>query len=416
MTTPSNLFGLQIRAFVLTWVSYATYYLTRKNLAVVKSRLHDELGFSVAQLGSFDTVYLLAYALGQFGSGVLGDRIGPRRLIALGMIGSALCSCSFGLSSAFLPMFLAFAINGIFQSTGWPGTVKAMQPFFGSAQRGGVMGLWSTNYQVGGLLATALATYLLSRLGWRAAFLLPALWVAGIGLVVYFFLIEKPPASLTSSTALKSSHDIARPAPPIRKDFRILALLREPLLLSIGAAYFGLKLIRYSLLFWLPYYLHHHFRYSESQAGYLSLPFEIGGIIGAIAIGWLSDRCCREHRMRVATPTLFFLSCALFAYQWYGGHSPLWNALLLGSVGFLLFGPDTLISGAVAQEVGGAQATARVAGVINGIGSIGAICSPLLVAWSIEHFGWSFLFFGFVGVAFIATLCLGIAQTLQARV
>ncbi len=32
-------------------------------------------------------------------------------------------------------------------------------------------------------------------------------------------------------------------------------LLRNPVLLMIGSSYFGLKLIRYSLLFWLPYYL-----------------------------------------------------------------------------------------------------------------------------------------------------------------
>mgnify|MGYP002149783556 CR=1 FL=1 len=60
-----------------------------------------------------------------------------------------------------VPMLLAFAVNGFFQSTGWPGNVKAMQPFFSAGQRGRVMGIWTTNYQAGGLAATALATFLL---------------------------------------------------------------------------------------------------------------------------------------------------------------------------------------------------------------------------------------------------------------
>ena len=34
------LLRLQLRVFALTWLCYASYYFTRKNLSVVKSRLH----------------------------------------------------------------------------------------------------------------------------------------------------------------------------------------------------------------------------------------------------------------------------------------------------------------------------------------------------------------------------------------
>ncbi len=54
---------------------------------------------------------------------------------------------------------LAFAVNGLCQSTGWPGTVKAMQPFFKSRVRGRVLGLWATNYQAGGLVATPVVRF-----------------------------------------------------------------------------------------------------------------------------------------------------------------------------------------------------------------------------------------------------------------
>ena len=66
---------LQVLVFALTWLSYASYYLTRKNLSVVKSRLHDTLGVSMTVLGEIDTLYLACYALGMFASGALGDRI-----------------------------------------------------------------------------------------------------------------------------------------------------------------------------------------------------------------------------------------------------------------------------------------------------------------------------------------------------
>ena len=41
-------------------------------------------------------------------------------------------------------------------------------------KRGRIMGLWSTCYQVGGIAATAFATWLLVHYGWRTAFLGPA--------------------------------------------------------------------------------------------------------------------------------------------------------------------------------------------------------------------------------------------------
>lgn len=408
--------ALQIRAFALTWISYASYYFTRKNLAVSKSRLHDSLGFTTAELGSIDTLYLIIYAAGQFMTGWLGDRIGPRRLIALGMLCSAATALCFGLSSSYFVMLLAFGINGLFQSSGWPGNVKAMQPFFGPSQRGRVMGLWTTNYQAGGLLATVLATWLLAHYGWRAAFVVPALWVALVGVVIGFMLVEKPTdrdllpvsSAVTSDVAATDGSDGSDgPAVPTMGQ-----LLRNPVLLMLGGAYFGLKLIRYSLLFWLPYYLRRHFHYSESQAGYLSMPFEVGGILGSVCIGWVSDRYFRSRRLRLAAPALVGLGAAVLAYQALG-HLGLWiNAGLLSAVGFLLFGPDSLLSGTVAQEIGGEHATGRVAGIINGMGSVGATLSPLLVAWVSERFGWSFLFYGFVGVTLVASLLVLMAQQL----
>ncbi len=405
---------LQVRAFVLTWVSYASYYFTRKNLAVVKSRLHDDLGISTFQLGCLDTAYLAAYALGQFISGVLGDRLGPRRLLTFGMLGSAVVAAVFGLSSTFLPMFVAFAVNGLFQSSGWSGNLKAIQPFLHRSYRGSVMGWWTTNYQAGGLLATALATFLLVHRGWRAAFFLPALEVAAVGLGLYMLLVERPEER--GLPPLET--DQAAPAGPgdgKAGDGGFFTLLRDPLILVLGSSYFGIKLIRYSLLFWLPYYLRRHFHYSESQAGYGSLPFEIGGILGSIIVGGVSDRYFRTRRLRLATPVLLFLGAALFAYQAFGGRSLLDNALLLGSVGFLLFGPDSLLSGTVSQEIGGYRATARVAGIINGMGSIGAVFSPLAVAWVSERFGWNALFLSFVGVTVAAAALIGIAERLQGR-
>jgi sugar phosphate permease len=189
---PRALRRLQWRVACLTWLSYASYYLTRKHFSVVKSRLQTDLGISTTGLGLIDTAYLAAYAIGQFINGALGDRVGARRMLAIGMIASAAISLALGASSVFAAFLILFGVNGLFQSTGWPNNVKAMAPWFGRRERGRVMGIWCTNYQVGGIASTALATYLLVHYGWRWSFRIPGVWVAALGVVILLALIESP--------------------------------------------------------------------------------------------------------------------------------------------------------------------------------------------------------------------------------
>src|SRR3954470_7968251 len=100
-------------AWGLTWLAYASYYFGRKGFSVAKSTLRHALGISEAALGVIDTVYLAAYALGLFGSGYVGDRVGARRLIGYGLCGSALCCALFGAMNGALWFGVLFFVNGL---------------------------------------------------------------------------------------------------------------------------------------------------------------------------------------------------------------------------------------------------------------------------------------------------------------
>ena len=75
-------------------------------------------------------------------------------------------------------------------------------------------------------------------------------------------------------------------------------------------------------------------------------------------------------------------------------------------VGALLFGPDALISGAAAQDAGGARAAATAVGVVNGMGSAGALLQGALAVGVKHAFGWNALFYVFFVLALIASACL----------
>lgn len=392
-------------AFGLSWVAYATYYFGRKGFGVVKQPLRQELGFSEAELGAIDTAFLAAYALGQFASGFLGDRVGARRLVGYGMLLSAAACALFGSAASVLAMVVLFVVNGFAQSTGWPGTTRTMAEWTTPGERGTVMGLWSTCYQVGGVLATFAVGEVAERYGWRASFQSVALLLLAVGLLVLWLL---PTRESTASRSGSTATETARAAESERAERRKaqLAVLKSATLWFYGFSYFFVKLIRYALLFWLPYYLSSSFDYSTSEAARLSTAFDAGGIVGVILLGRISDRSQRFSR---ALLTVFWLTGAVFAlaaYAWLGSQSALVNALLLALVGALLFGPDAMLAGAAAQDAGGTHAPALATGFVNGIGSLGALLQGLFVPAIAARFGWPALFPVFVGLAVLSVLAL----------
>jgi sugar phosphate permease len=387
-------------AWGLTWVAYASYYFGRKGFSVVKSTLRHTLGVSEYALGVIDTLYLSSYALGLFFSGYLGDRVGARRLIGYGLIASAAACTAFGATSFAVGFGALFFLNGLAQSTGWPGTTRAMSEWTTPQNRGTVMAFWCTCYQVGSIAATDFAAYLFHKHGWRAAFFGPASWMLVVALLILFFLKrgDAPPAS--TDRVLEEL-----PAAAALREAAQRAAYKNPVLWAFGASYFFIKYVRYALLFWLPYYLSATLGYAPDRAAYISNAFEAGGIVGVIALGAFSDRVRALSRAALSILSLLGLAMALLACQSFGQHTAL-TVVSLALVGALLFGPDALLSGAAAQDAGGVAAAATATGLVNGVGSLGGILEGLTLPAISAHFGWKAMFPLLAGLAVCAAVAL----------
>lgn len=388
------------RVWALTWLGYASLYLARKNWSVVKPRVRDALGLGLGDLAFIDTAYLLTYALGQFVAGLIGDRIGARRLMGLGALGVAVATACFGASSGLTFFALSFALNGLAQASGWPGATRAMAAATDPAHRGAVMGWWATCYQAGGIASTSLAAWLLGRYGWRSAFTVPAALIAvmGVALLVAMPDLDRGGANSTAGGAPPEGPEALRAA---RR-----AVLGNPLVWRYGAAYAAIKLIRYSLLFWMPFYLREGLRFDETVAGYLSNSFELGGVVGTIAFGALTDRVRVLSRAQWSALSLAALGLALVLYAQVSSLGVAANFAAMALVGALLFGPDTVLSGCAAQDLGGPLAAATAAGFVNGMGSLGAIAQGLFTVKLRAAYGWQGVFVGFVVLSLVGAGCL----------
>src|SRR6185295_3792787 len=112
---------------------YFGFYLCRKNFSVLMPYLKSEAGLSSTDLANALFVYGVAYAAGQFLNGRLADRVGARMVVTAGMLISAAASAFMAWPAwVGIPVILIVlqGINGMAQSTGWPGLLKLTRDWF----------------------------------------------------------------------------------------------------------------------------------------------------------------------------------------------------------------------------------------------------------------------------------------------
>lgn len=386
---------------VLTYLAYFFYYLTRKHLGVATHALTQE-GFPEYLIAAVQTGFGACYAIGQFMSGALGDRVGPRVGLSAGMILSAVATLAFGIFPFAGVLAISFILNGLFQATGWPNCCKVVTLWVSRAKRGRVMGFWLTCYIFGSLAANMVAGYILEHYGWREVFLFTGVVVLVVGIVQGLFLINKPEDAGYSFG--QEFQDI-----PVEKrtDEGFSRMIREPAVLMLGFSYTGLKFVRYAFFAWLPYYLATAVGMSDAHSAYVSNGFEVGGVLGLLIGGVVADRLFPKNRCRLAFLALIGMVTALVFYRMGSASGGLWgNVAGLVVIGFFLYIADAIISGTAAQDIGGSGSAASAAGIINGIGSTAQLFAGMLPIVIKEHWGWDGVFVCFIILGVFSSLVL----------
>ncbi|XP_078119166.1 glucose-6-phosphate exchanger SLC37A1 isoform X3 [Sander vitreus] len=443
--------------FILTFLLYTSFHLSRKPISIVKSELHkncssvNELATIASSssgsgqppslpslhtdmdcswkpfdkrnykqlLGAMDYSFLCAYAVGMYLSGIIGERLPIRLYLTVGMLTSGLFTCLFGLGYVYNIHSLGFYIfvqvaNGLVQTTGWPSVVTCISNWFGKGRRGLIMGLWNSHTSVGNILGSLIAGYWVSS-NWGMSFIVPGIIIAVMGVVCFFFLIEHP-NDLKSMYAQSSSPGKSVPTKRWTgenghtemymqyKDNKTQGVIEFSLCLLFA------KLVSYTFLFWLPLYITKAAHLDAKKAGDLSTLFDVGGIVGGILAGVISDKLGKRATtcavmLLLAAPTLYgFSMISEF------GLGPTIGMLLV--CGCLVNGPYSLITTAVSADLGthkslkgNARALSTVTAIIDGTGSVGAALGPLL-AGLLSAGGWDRVFYMLMTADFLALLLL----------
>ncbi len=387
----------RVRILATTWLSYAGFYFCRKNYAIVKSSVLETLEITRSELAHIFTVYLIAYMLGQFLTSFLGRHLATRVLLLAGMAVTLLCNVAFGFSylmgpAGYVPMLVLMVVNGFAQATGWPGNVGVLSNWLKRRERGRIMAVWATSYQLGSILAKSFAAFLLAFAGavwsfWGAAAVMLVVWWL-------FLLFQRDRPEDVGLPPLVEEVEVEvpvgdGPAERVHQSGLFAGWTRSVIftVFSMGACYFVFKFLRYSLDSWSPMAIEELFGLGKARAGFVSTLFDWVGFLGVFAAGWASDRYFGGRRYQTIVLMTIGMVFAFAFLAVFGVQSVWLFALGLSLCGFMLMGPDSLLAGVGAIDVGGRKGAIVAAGLINGLGSIGPIFQEEIIGLVLDRYG-----------------------------
>ena len=145
--------------------------LTVLNLAVPS--LTADLAPSAAQLLWIVDIYGFMIAGSLITMGALGDRIGRRRLLLIGGTAFGVASILAAFSTSAEMLIVSRAVLGVAGATLMPSTLSLIRNMFhDAAQRTAAIGIWTTSFSVGGIIAPLLGGILLEYFWWGSVFLI----------------------------------------------------------------------------------------------------------------------------------------------------------------------------------------------------------------------------------------------------
>jgi sugar phosphate permease len=383
--------------FASLFVGYAGYYLCRQNFSAAIPVLKD-LGVSRDALGLVASIGTAAYAVGKVTMGSVADWKGGRFAFFVGLVGAVVASLLIGASAHVSILLLAslWAVNNFFQSMGWAGLVNAMSRWFSKKSYGTAMGFMSINYVGGAAVALLFASMLIAhKFAWNQLFVMPALVLAGIGLLVAPFLKSSPRDVGLPVPEDGPKPDTAREEEPSTYLSRFVQLMSDRKFVVMCGLSFVLTLLRSCFSTWLPDYFT-DLGDSAAAGTMKSMAFPVLGCAGTIVAGLVSDRWLEGRRAPVMGAFLLATVVALLGLV---GLDPLSAALhadrvvvacgLIGAIGFFLLGSYSLVGGVAALDFGGRRTAGTAAGLLDGTGYLGSTLAGVGVSEAVKNLHWS---------------------------
>lgn len=346
-----------------------------------------EWGLSKPEAGALQAWALFGMMFGALVFGTLADKIGRKKGIALSFVLFTASTLATGFSTSPVEFQIFRFIAGFGCGGLMPNAVALMNEYAPKRLKGTIVALMFSGYSIGGMVVAVLGIYVIPAHSWQ-----PMFYVAAIPLILLPFILWNLPESLgflirqgrqaeartiyvkiVSNKRLDANdmlvfNETKGASASIAELFRHERSTRT---LMLWVSFFCCLLLVYLLSSWLPKVLQEA-GYAQ-RASLLSLfALNFGGMVGAIAGGWLGDR------VGLSKVVVSFFAAAAVSIALIGFGLPAGLLFIMVFIaGATTIGTQILLYASVAQLY---DLSVRSTGLgwASGVGRSGAIVGPTL--------------------------------------
>lgn len=364
-------------------------YIDRACISAAKVPVSESLGFNDKQMGWVLSAFALGYALFQTPSGMLADRLGPRKILTTIVV---LWSAFTALTAAawnFVSMLVVRFLFGASEAGAFPGISRAVYSWYPIKERGLVTGINFSGSRLGAAFALPLVAWLIHATGWRTTFVI--LGIIGIlWAIFWYFWFRNTPEEHKSISEKEKSYIIENRqqiSASEKAGMKIGTMLKSGNMWLAMLQYFASNFTFFFTLTWLFPHLQTKYSLEIVEAGFYASAPLIGGALGNWFSGWLVDVIFKKGNWKMSRRIPAIIGFTLVIIGLLGSLN---MESVNGAVVFLtlaIFGADMTLSPSWSFCVDiGRRNSGAVSGTMNMAGNLGsfltALAFPYFQAWT----------------------------------
>ena len=259
-------------------LAHFSHHIVASLLTPLLPFIRDSFSLSYTRAGILVSAFTISYGVAQLPGGWLSDRLGPHRLIIIGISGVAFCGLLVGLATNYVMLIIFFILMGILGGGYHPSASPLVSSAVEEKARGKALGI----HQIGGtgsyFLSPLIAVAISRAIGWRGSFI--SLSAPTLVYGILFFMLLKRWGYRETHTLDESGKktDSYRNNEPTAS------------LISIMIVAVCIQIFVFSSLSFIPLYVVDHFNGSEEAAAVLLSVAHSAGIWAGPLAGTISDR------------------------------------------------------------------------------------------------------------------------------
>jgi MFS family permease len=364
-------------------------YFDRVIFSVAAPAIMKHFSWDLGVMGMTMSMFGVGYILTQIPAGLLSDRFGGRRVLAMGSIGWSFFTLITPLAVVPLLMYLVRGLLGMSEGLNFPGSTSVLSRWVPKRARARIQGLNLSGIAAGPLIATPLTVWIMTAFGWKAVFYVYGVLGLAWAAAWLIYSTEEPCDHPGMTKAiLKEIEESAVAEAGVSVSG---APARSRAVWGLAVSYFCFTYTWWLFLNWLPTYLVQARGYTIIKMGfYASLPW-LAALIASNAAGWISDGLVRRgfSTGSARRALIYFGSPAMALFLWLTTRAESAEAAVaLITVTILLAGLTLPAYWSLPMDMS-SEKTGFITGMMNTGSALAAIVAPGVTGFVVMGFGWT---------------------------